>query len=371
MADWAEEFDAQQAQRLGALSRFEALERIGKYPPEWRVDGILSTDDYGVLAGPKGVGKTFALVDLAVSVALGRPWFGRFPTQSARVLLMTSEDSEARLWRRADAIARSFGVDPEELEDRLYIHPWAFSAITDLDRLRYELRAVKPGLAVLDPAYRYLSGAAAQLFDMGAVLTPLQEACATEGAPLIVGHHYNRKNGARREERISGAGLLEWARLVITAEAPARRAEDSDVVVTFEITGNSIDPRVFKVRRRVEALDDSPNPELRYSAEVTSEDAVHLPRVEVQRLGDPLDLAGRRVQRDHRVEVIVGRQARPLLLRRAGGGHTVQRRLGCRVVVARRDVHGLPRGIDGRGAAPHRTARPPGQTRGSGVDPGE
>jgi AAA domain len=273
VADWAEEFDAQQARRLGSLSRSEALERIAKYPPEWRVDGVLSTDDYGVLAGPKGVGKTFALEDLAVSVALGRPWFGRFSTQAARVLLLTSEDSEARLWRRADAIARSLGAGPEELDDRLFIHPWAFSAVTDLARLRYELRAIQPGLAVLDPAYRYLSGAAAQLFDMGAVLTPLQEVCATEGAPLIVGHHYNRKNGARREERISGAGLLEWARLVITAEAPVRRAEDPDVVVTFEVTGNSIDPLVFKVRRRVEALDDSPNPELRYAAEVISEGA--------------------------------------------------------------------------------------------------
>jgi AAA domain len=265
------ELDSRRPARLGALSRADSLDLIASRPPSWRVRGILSSDDYGVLAGPKGVGKTFALADLAVSVALGRPWFGRFDTERAAVAMFTSEDSRARLWRRADAIARAAGSDPADLEGWLFIHPLSFSAVDDLPRLEAELEALEPGLALLDPAFRYMNGVRAQLFDMGAVLTPLQEACQAAGAPLIVGHHYNRRDGANREERISGAGLLEWARLVITATAPRRRDEDPDVVVTFEVTGNSIDPLTFRVRRRVEALDDSPNPELRYSAEVIAE----------------------------------------------------------------------------------------------------
>jgi len=261
------------SRRLGALSRLDSLELISTHPPEWRVNGIISTDDYGVLAGPKGVGKTFAMLDLAVAVALGTPWFGRFDTEQAPVLVFTSEDSRARLWRRADAIVRSRGRDAEELEGELFIHPLSFSAVTDLPRLGAELEAIGPGLVLLDPAYRYMNGVRAQLFDMGAVLTPLQESCMAAGAPLIVGHHYNRREGVNREERISGAGLLEWARLVITATAPPRRDEDPDVVVTFEVTGNSIDPLTFRVRRRVAALDDSPDPELSYSAEVIAEGA--------------------------------------------------------------------------------------------------
>lgn len=62
---------------LGALSRSAALERIAARSTEWRVKSLISTDDYGTLAGPKGIGKTFALLDLGVSVALGEPWFGR------------------------------------------------------------------------------------------------------------------------------------------------------------------------------------------------------------------------------------------------------------------------------------------------------
>jgi hypothetical protein len=140
----------------------------------------------------------------------------------------------------------------------------------DRDRLRAELDGIEPGLVLLDPAYRYMNGVRAQLFDMGAVLTPLQEACSEVGAPLLVGHHYNRRDGAQREERISGAGLLEWARVVITAEAPPRR-QDGPVVVTFEITGNAIDPVTFVVHRSVAALEDGPNPELSYEVAVLAE----------------------------------------------------------------------------------------------------
>lgn len=257
--------------RLGALSRRDSLALIAARPPTWRVRGILASDDYGTLAGAKGVGKTLAQLDLAVSVALGEAWFGRFETQRTRVLVLSAEDPRARLWRRIDAIARSRGRDPEELEGWLFVHPLAFPVTDSLRLLERELDALEPGLVTLDPAYRYLAGTRAQLFDMGAVLTPLQQAVTERGSSLLIGHHYNRRQDASREERLSGAGLLEWSRVLITMEAAAPR--DGVAVVTFEITGNSIEPLTFRVRRRVVALCDEPDTELEYEAEVVAEGA--------------------------------------------------------------------------------------------------
>jgi len=256
---------------LGALSRGAALERIASRPPSWRVQGILTSDDYGVLAGPKGVGKTLALQDLAVSVALGEPWFGRFACERAVTLVLTAEDPEARLWRRFDAIAASKGHDPADLEGWLFAHPIPFNAIDELSRLVVELERRPAGFVMVDPAYKYLVGArASSLFDMGKALTPLQTTCTDAGAALLVGHHYNRREGVGRDDRISGAGPLEWARVVITAEAAPRRDTES-VFVTFDITGNSLDPITFNIRRSVVALDDSPDPELSYAVEVVAE----------------------------------------------------------------------------------------------------
>ena len=137
---------------------------------------------HGVLAGPKGVGKTSALLDLGVSVALGAPWFGRSETEQARVLVLTSEDPEPRLWQRIDAIARAQRRDPGELEGEMFVHPIPLNAITDAPRLEAELGVVQPGLVLLDLAYKYLVGAkASSLFDMGAALTRCRR-CAPKPA---------------------------------------------------------------------------------------------------------------------------------------------------------------------------------------------
>jgi hypothetical protein len=101
----------------------------------------------------------------------------------------------------------------------------------------------------------------------------LQVSCQERGAAVLVGHHFNRREGASREERVSGAGIHEWGRFLITVEKKkGNRATDEGVeVVRFEITGNSINPVAFTVRRHVVVLDDSPNPELSYYVQITDE----------------------------------------------------------------------------------------------------
>lgn len=76
-----ERLAADRRSRLGALSRSATLDRIAATTIEWRIDGVLSSVDYGTLAGPKGAGKSFGLADMGVSVGLGEPWFGCFPTR--------------------------------------------------------------------------------------------------------------------------------------------------------------------------------------------------------------------------------------------------------------------------------------------------
>jgi RecA-family ATPase len=54
-----------------------------------------------MLAGEGGVGKTLAMFDLAVAVATGGDWLGRFrPDEPGRVLLLLGEEDEAETRRR-------------------------------------------------------------------------------------------------------------------------------------------------------------------------------------------------------------------------------------------------------------------------------
>jgi hypothetical protein len=167
---------------LGALSRADSCKLIDAEPTTWVVEGIIRSTDYGAFIGPKGAGKSWALDDLGVSVALGESWLGRFPTTRARVLVLTCEESLGQTWKRLDAITRSKGRDPTEVENQLFVHPVPFSVIRNLDQLRVELArfsevgdSLAIGLVVLDPAYKYLGGANMRdLFAMGDVLTALQ-----------------------------------------------------------------------------------------------------------------------------------------------------------------------------------------------------
>ena len=47
-------------------------------PPTWLIQGVWPRDAYGVFAAEDKAGKTWAMLDLACSVAAGVPWLGHF-----------------------------------------------------------------------------------------------------------------------------------------------------------------------------------------------------------------------------------------------------------------------------------------------------
>src|SRR5437870_4609489 len=60
-------------------------------PPDWLVDGILPARAAAMLCGNFATAKTFAALDLGLTVASGGgTWFGR-PTKGGRVLYLAAE----------------------------------------------------------------------------------------------------------------------------------------------------------------------------------------------------------------------------------------------------------------------------------------
>jgi hypothetical protein len=56
--------------------------------PRWLIQGIWPADAYGVLAAQEKAGKTWAALDLAVSVATGQPWLDHFACPSPGPVLV-------------------------------------------------------------------------------------------------------------------------------------------------------------------------------------------------------------------------------------------------------------------------------------------
>jgi hypothetical protein len=252
-------------------------------PPAWLIEGLWPADAYGVLAAEDKAGKTWAALDLAVSVAAGHPWFGHYPCPApGRVLVFLGEGGERSIVRRLRGIAAHKGVDLAQVSAapglRLCFRVPMLRAGTDLLTVERELATRPARLVILDPLYLAAAGQATggNLYEMGAVLTPIQAVCQQAGAALVVVTHWNKTGEGTDHKRISGAGPAAWGRVLASA-AVAYRGQTpegaSQVVLAFQLVGGEIPDTRFRVRRTVRALDpaDLASP-LEYAAEVLPDD---------------------------------------------------------------------------------------------------
>ncbi|GJD52486.1 hypothetical protein OPKNFCMD_5252 [Methylobacterium crusticola] len=79
--------------------------------PEWLVKGLLPVKGVAYLGGQSGAGKTFTLIDLGVSAALGEPFFGKKIPEPVATLILAAEGEgtlDARL--QAATLVRAEGA---------------------------------------------------------------------------------------------------------------------------------------------------------------------------------------------------------------------------------------------------------------------
>jgi AAA domain len=251
--------------------------------PGWLIQGLWPADAYGVLAAQEKAGKTWAALDLAVSVASGQPWLDHFGCPSTGpVLVFLGEGGERATVRRIEAIAASKGVDPDQLADWLRLcfrvpRLATPGAGAELAAIEQELAAHPAALMILDPLYLAAAGASgANLYDMGAVLQAIQGVCQAAGCALLVVTHWNKTGDGRGADRISGAGPAAWARVICSIAVHYRGSDEdgaSAVLLGVELIGGEIADTRFRIRRRVRADDpaDLGSP-LSYAVEVLADD---------------------------------------------------------------------------------------------------
>jgi AAA domain len=262
---------------LGAV--LDRVDHAG--PPGWLVEGLWPADAYGVLAAEDKAGKTWAILDLAVSVAAGHSWLGAYRCpQAGRVLVFLGEGNQRAIVRRLRAICAHKHLQVEELAARIRLcfRVPRLTSGADLTAVAGELAASPAALVILDPLYLAVgtAGAGADLYAMGAVLSAIQGVCQQAGAALVVVTHWNKTGEGRGAKRISGVGPGAWGRVLASA-AVAHRTTSPDgastVVLAFEVIGGELADTAFRVRRRVWAEDptDLASP-LHYTVEVLADE---------------------------------------------------------------------------------------------------
>ena len=207
-----------------------------KKPPDrdYIVKDLLVAGKVGMLAGHGGRGKTFALTQLAISVATGRNWFGHpdfSVPKKGKVLLALGEEDGEELWRRIYYSRRSLGIEGqawEDLQDNLRPLPLAGEQVTLLDgesytefykNLESRITTDELRLIILDPLSRFASSdtetdnKAATTF-----ITALERLTRGESKPgVIIAHHERKPNSDKQESQFGvrgSSGLVDGVRWV-------------------------------------------------------------------------------------------------------------------------------------------------------------
>ncbi len=186
----------------------------------------------GLLIGAGGIGKSYATLDLALSVATGAEWLGTFPVpKPGRVLLVSAEDGAAevgnrlnRIWRGrrrpglADLAGRNLVVWPRAGKPSPLVEVGRFRGDVRRGRFAEKLRErLSDGggpwsLVILDPAARLMGpdveesnqAATRWVEEIEALIADLAE---NGPAPTVVATHHTTKTS-----RAGGPVLAEGAR---------------------------------------------------------------------------------------------------------------------------------------------------------------
>lgn len=225
-------------------------------PPRYLVDEVIPEGDYGVLSADSKTGKTFVMMDLALSVASGTPWVNQFEVKKpGPVLIFVGEGGKRKIVRRMRAIARHKEIpDHQLLGLPIEVSERAPKLMNEaiMDELRQKVAELSPKLIIIDPLYLAASGAnTASLTDMGNMLEKAQHIAQHVGASLIISHH-NKKGGENTRDhddephnRTSGVGVNEWGRFLIAVERLKRGISDhqlnqSETITKWFIRGDEV-----------------------------------------------------------------------------------------------------------------------------------
>lgn len=225
----------------------------------WRP--VWPEDAYGVLAAEDKAGKTWASLDMAVSVASGTPWLGLYDVErQGPVLVFLGEGGKRKMLRRLRAICSSRGLAVEDLPIELCFKVPHLTAILHVAAIAEKVKAMSPALVIIDPLYLAAAGAkSADLYDMGTHLSNVQAVCQDGKAALAVIHHWNQTGKGTGKDRMSGAGPAAWGRVLVSVAVKASSTDAAtkatSVTLDWQFVGDEIPTTEVRLRRKVWAED--------------------------------------------------------------------------------------------------------------------
>jgi hypothetical protein len=189
--------------------RLYTVEELLNLPlPKPLVEDILVAGSFIVFYGQPGTAKTFTAVDIALKIALGRPWFGH-AVRRGPVVYVDYEGS-ADIGQRVKAWLIENDVSASEFSSASFLLETVnILDEADIERLfvTIDALAVRPALLIIDTLARAMGGAEENSAkEMGRAIAVVDRLRARYGCAVILIHHTTKSGETER-----GSGALRAA----------------------------------------------------------------------------------------------------------------------------------------------------------------
>lgn len=176
-------------------------------PPvlDWCVEGLFTRPSLNILVGDAGSKKTYLALDLAVCVALGKPWLGR-PVKPTPALFIDEEAGLSRIWARLHSVLHSHKAGPQTPLHYSSLSGFDLRSWDDCLTIIQEAQTLGVGFIVIDALANVMHGGDENAVpSVQPVLLNLRRLSESTQAAVLVLHHNNKNGIFRGSSSISAA----------------------------------------------------------------------------------------------------------------------------------------------------------------------
>jgi len=183
-------------------------------PPlkEELIPGVLRVGHKMLLAGPSKAGKSFLLINLAVSIAEGADWIG-LNCKQGRVCYVNLELDSASCFMRFREIYAKKGIEPKHADNldiwNLRGHAVPMNKLAPVMIHRFKDR--KYVAVIIDPIYKVITGDENNATEMSQFCSYFDRVATEMGVSVIYCHHHSKGASgkyANAADRSSGSGVF-------------------------------------------------------------------------------------------------------------------------------------------------------------------
>ena len=229
----------------------------------WLIKDVWHSDAWGIVGGEAKSHKSMITLEMAIAVASGEPFLGKFDVHRTGPVLIVQEenDSDYYLPDLLYKMLRERGLFPSpaiwnEGSDRYlapnrnlpirFLNQSGFN-LTDpahMELVEAEVQRIRPVLIIFDPLYSMLGGVdETKAHEVRPILNWLRKLSKDSSAAVVVCHHWRKKQGksdtSRAGQRLSGSNNFHnWIVCGLYVERPTDKK--AEVIVTREFRRASV-----------------------------------------------------------------------------------------------------------------------------------